>query len=54
LGTKALLNHALPRDVTSGYIRLTTDRLRELAQRAADRIEELCGVKAPEGVTKLA
>jgi len=54
LAIKALFNHALPRDVTSGYIRLTTDRLREPAQRVADRIAELCGVKAPEGVTKLA
>ena len=44
---KALVNHSLGGDVTSGYIILTTERLREPAQRVADRLKELCGVAKP-------
>jgi integrase len=52
LALKAMLNHALPADVSAGYVRLTIDQLREPAQRVADRISELCGVEAPEGVVQ--
>ncbi|MDE0211932.1 MAG: tyrosine-type recombinase/integrase, partial [Boseongicola sp.] len=41
--TKRLVNHARPSDVTEGYAAdWTVDQLREPAQRAADRIDELC------------
>jgi integrase len=50
---KALVNHGLGAGVTEGYIRMTVDRLREPAQRVADRLKQLCGIKEPEGVTKL-
>jgi integrase len=50
----ALLNHAAPAGVTGGYVRVTLDRLREPAQRVADKIAELSDVTQPEGVTKLA
>ena len=54
LAMKALLNHSVGGDVTSGYIRMTLDRLRAPAQRVADRIAELCGASPlPEGVTKI-
>ena len=53
LALKCLVNHALGDDVTSGYVRITTDRLREPAQRVCDRMLELCGISAPEGVAKL-
>jgi integrase len=54
LALKALVNHSLGNDVTSGYVIATVDRLREPAQRVADRLKELCGIaNPPEGVTKM-
>jgi integrase len=55
LALKALVNHALGGDVTSGYVQMTTERLREPAQRVCDRMTELCAVAAPaaEGVRRL-
>lgn len=54
LALKALVNHAPPSgDVTSGYIQMTTERLREPAQRVCDRMMELCGIAAPEGVARI-
>jgi len=47
LALKALVNHAIGGDVTAGYVVLTTDRLREPAQRVCDRIMELCGIVPP-------
>jgi hypothetical protein len=39
--------------VTSGYVQLTVERLREPAQRVADRLKKLCGlVGAPPGVSE--
>jgi hypothetical protein len=49
IALKALINHSLGNDVTSGYLRLTLDMLREPAQRVADRIKELCEIDAPTG-----
>jgi integrase len=43
LALKALVNHAVGGDVTSGYVMMTAERLREPAQRIADRMTELCG-----------
>jgi integrase len=48
LALKALINHSLGRDVTSGYIVMTAERLREPAQRVCDRLKILCGIH-PEG-----
>lgn len=45
---KALVNHAAGGDVTSGYVVLTTERLREAAQRVTNRMKELCGVMPPK------
>ena len=53
LALKALVNHALGHDVTSGYVQITIDRLREPAQRVCDRLKALCGIAAPEGVEKI-
>jgi integrase len=50
---KALVNHSLGSDVTSGYIQLTVERLRGPAQRVCDRLLELCGVAAPEDVARI-
>lgn len=53
---KALSNHSLGADVTSGYIQITVERLREPAQRVADRIAQLCGIEIPtksDNVTNL-
>jgi integrase len=53
LALKALVNHSLGNDVTSGYIISTAERLREPAQRVADRLKALCGVPAaPDGIAK--
>ena len=50
---KALVNHSLGNDVTSGYIQMTTERLREPAKRVCDRIKELCKINEPEGIVKM-
>ena len=43
---KALLNHALPReDVTTGYLRLTPERLRDAMEKVERRILTLAGVE---------
>ena len=47
LAMKALVNHSIGGDVTSGYVIMTTERLRAPAQRVADEILKLCGA-APE------
>jgi hypothetical protein len=54
LALKGLLNHALGGDVTSGYIVMSTERLREPAQN--DRLLELIGLTAPaaDNVTRIA
>jgi integrase len=44
LALKALVNHSLGDDVTAGYVQMTVERLREPAQRVADRLKELCGI----------
>ncbi|WP_377828857.1 hypothetical protein ACFKHW_38160 [Bradyrhizobium lupini] len=51
---KALVNHRLSHqysdpDVTGGYIGLSTERLRDAAQKVANRMRELCGIEQPEG-----
>jgi integrase len=49
MALKALVNHALGGDVTSGYIQMTSERLRKPAQVVGDRIAELCGLEEPQG-----
>jgi len=44
LALKALVNHSLGSDVTSGYIMMKVDRLREPAQKVADKMKALCGI----------
>jgi integrase len=46
---KALVNHSLGQSVTEAYITITVDRLREPAQRVADRLKVLCGMQPPAG-----
>jgi integrase len=50
MALKCLVNHSTGSDVTSGYVMMTTERLREPAQKVADRLKTLCGIEAPEGV----
>jgi len=45
LALKALINHSLGKDVTSGYVQMTVDRLRAPAQRVCNRLKELCGIE---------
>ncbi len=47
LALKCLVNHSLGGDVTSGYVQMTVERLREPAQRVCDKLMELCGIAAP-------
>ncbi len=35
--------------MTANYVQMTVERLREPAQRVADRLKQLCGIAAPEG-----
>jgi integrase len=44
IALKALVNHSLGGDVTSGYVIMNTERLREAAQRVADKMKALTGV----------
>ena len=44
MSLKALVNHSLGNDVTSGYVVMSVDRLREPAQRVADLIKSWCGL----------
>lgn len=55
IALKALVNHSTGSDVTAGYVQISTERLREAAQKVADRMKELCGVVTPVGdnVTQL-
>jgi integrase len=48
IALKALVNHSLGKDVTSGYVVMTVERLREPAQRVCDRIKSFCGIGAIE------
>jgi hypothetical protein len=54
LALKALVAHSLGDDVTAGYVQMTVERLREPAQRVADRLKDLCDMTAPAGVAKMA
>jgi integrase len=49
MAIKALVNHSVGSDVTSGYAIMTTERLREAAQRVCDKLKKLCGVVTPAG-----
>lgn len=49
MAIKALVNHAIGSDVTSGYAIMSIERLREAAQRVCDKLKELCGVTTPAG-----
>jgi integrase len=49
IALRALINHSLGRDVTSGYIQMTAERLREPAQRVCDKLKMLCGIAEPVG-----
>jgi integrase len=53
LALKALVNHSIGADVTSGYIQMTCERLRGPAQRVCDRLAELCAIEPPEGVARI-
>ena len=54
MALKALVNHSLGSDVTSGYnIQLSVERLREPAERVCQRIKELCQIEEREGIEKL-
>jgi integrase len=44
IALRALVNHSLGKDVTSGYIQMNAQRLREPAQRVTGRIKKLCGI----------
>jgi integrase len=43
LALAALANHSVP-GITSKYVQINVERLREPAQRVADRLKELCGI----------
>src|SRR3954465_11309750 len=49
LALSALVNPSLGRDVTSGYVVMTAERLRAPAQRVCDRIKTLCGISDGRG-----
>jgi hypothetical protein len=49
IALRALVNHSMGRDVTSKYVQMSVDRLREPAQIVTHRIKELCGIEGPKG-----
>jgi integrase len=44
MALKGLVNHSLGNDVTEGYVKMSVERLREPAQRVADKLKVLCGI----------
>jgi integrase len=50
---KAMINHAAGTDITSAYIQLSTERLRNAVQQVADRMKGLCGITAQQGIAKI-
>jgi integrase len=50
LALKALVNHSTGSDVTSGYVIVTTERLRAPAQKVADEMKKLCLIKELPGI----
>jgi integrase len=53
IALKALVNHGLGGDVTSGYIQMTVERLREPAQKVAGHMKMLMKLELPAGVEKI-
>jgi integrase len=53
LALKALVNHGLGDDVTEGYVQMSSERLREPAQKVCDKMMELCGIEPPADVARL-
>jgi integrase len=49
LALKGLLNHSVGAGITERYVAMTPERLREPAQKVADRIRSLIGITAPSG-----
>jgi integrase len=45
----AMMNHALPKNVTSGYVIMSPERLRKPVELIAAKIKELCQIAAPAG-----
>jgi integrase len=43
LALAAMLNHAVP-GMTSNYVQMNVERLRQPVQRVADRLKQLCGI----------
>jgi integrase len=50
---KALVNHSLGTDVTAGYDIVSLNELREPMRLIGERLVELCGIEAEEGVERL-
>ena len=44
IALKSLVNHAIGGDITAGYVVMNIERLREAAQRVADKLKDLCRV----------
>jgi integrase len=53
IALKALVNHTLGSDITGGYVVMTAERLREPAQKVADRMRGLMKIELPSGVAKI-
>jgi integrase len=51
LALKALVGHSFGNDVTSGYVRMTSERLREPAERVCQRLVALCEIEPVGGGT---
>jgi integrase len=49
IALKALLNHSVGNDVTTGYVITTTEDLRESAQKVCDKLIELCKIEVARG-----
>jgi integrase len=49
IALRALVNHSVGRDVTSSYVQMSVERLRDPAQRVCDRMKRLCGIEERKG-----
>jgi integrase len=49
MALKLLVNHSLGKDIIGGYVIMSAERLRDSAQRVADKMKELCRVMPATG-----
>jgi hypothetical protein len=50
---KALVNRSVGKDVTADYVQMTTEQLRDPAEKICQRKIQLCGIEKLKGAARL-